>query len=71
MLISQVQRSGGTLLSQLFDGHPEVHAHPHELYIGKPKKWDWPPLDLARARDAGSRRCYEPLARRVGREAAT
>jgi hypothetical protein len=26
-LISQVQRSGGTLLSQLFDGHPELHAH--------------------------------------------
>ena len=24
VLISQVQRSGGTLLSQLFDGHPEV-----------------------------------------------
>ena len=23
VLISQVQRSGGTLLSQLFDGHPE------------------------------------------------
>ena len=23
VLISQIQRSGGTLLSQLFDGHPE------------------------------------------------
>ena len=30
-LISQIQRSGGSLLSQLFDGHPEIHAHPHEL----------------------------------------
>ncbi len=48
VLISQIQRSGGTLLSQLFDGHPEVHAHPHEICIGKPAKWDWPPLDLAR-----------------------
>ena len=48
VLISQIQRSGGTLLSQLLDGHPEVHAHPGELCIGKPKKWDWPPLDLAR-----------------------
>jgi hypothetical protein len=47
VLISQVQRSGGTLLSQLFDGHPECHAHPHEICIGKPMKWDWPPLDLA------------------------
>jgi hypothetical protein len=48
VLISQIQRSGGTLLSQLFDGHPECHAHPGELHIGKPRKWDWPPLDLAR-----------------------
>jgi Sulfotransferase family len=48
VLISQIQRSGGTLLSQLLDGHPEAHAHPGELCIGKPKKWDWPPLDLER-----------------------
>ena len=34
VLVSQIQRSGGTLLSQLFDGHPECHAHPHELKIG-------------------------------------
>jgi hypothetical protein len=47
VLISQIQRSGGTLLSQLFDGHPECHAHPHEICIGKPMKWDWPPLDLS------------------------
>ena len=45
-LISQVQRSGGTLLSQLFDGHPEIHAHPHELKIGYPTKYRWPKLDL-------------------------
>jgi Sulfotransferase family len=44
VLISQVQRSGGTLLSQLFDGHPEVHAHPGELHIG-PGKAHWPSLD--------------------------
>jgi hypothetical protein len=46
VLISQVQRSGGSLLSQLFDGHPEVHAHPHELKIGNPKKYIWPEIDL-------------------------
>ena len=46
-LISQVQRSGGTLLSQLFDGHPELHAHPHELKIGYPTKYTWPKLDLS------------------------
>jgi hypothetical protein len=46
VLISQVQRSGGTLLSQLFDGHPELHAHPHELKIGYPTKYTWPKIDL-------------------------
>ena len=45
-LVSQVQRSGGSLLSQLFDGHPELHAHPHELKIGYPKKYMWPKIDL-------------------------
>jgi hypothetical protein len=44
-LISQIQRSGGSLLSQLFDGHPQVHAHPHELKIGFPKKDIWPEFD--------------------------
>jgi hypothetical protein len=46
VLVSQIQRSGGTLLSQLFDGHPQCHAHPHELTIGFPKSQHWPPLDL-------------------------
>ena len=45
-LISQIQRSGGSLLSQLFDGHPEIHAHPDELKIGYPKKYIWPKIDL-------------------------
>jgi hypothetical protein len=48
VLVSQIQRAGGTLLSQLFDGHPECHAHPHELKIGYPREHNWPPLDLAR-----------------------
>jgi hypothetical protein len=46
VLISQIQRSGGSLLSQLFDGHPEVHPHPHELMIGYKKKYVWPRIDL-------------------------
>ncbi len=45
-LISQIQRSGGSLLSQLFDGHPQLHTHPHELKIGFPKKHIWPNLDM-------------------------
>ena len=35
VLISQIARSGGTLLSQLFDMHPECHVHPHELKLEK------------------------------------
>jgi hypothetical protein len=46
VLISEIQRSGGSLLSQLFDGHPELHAHPHELKFGFPRKFNWPPIDL-------------------------
>ena len=31
VLIPQIQRSGGSLLSQLFDGHPEVWSYPLEF----------------------------------------
>ncbi len=41
ILISQIQRSGGTLLNQLFDNHFEMFVYPCELMIGKPK-WLWP-----------------------------
>jgi len=40
ILISQIQRSGGSLMSQLFDGHDEIYAHPLELKLNDPK-WDW------------------------------
>ncbi len=30
-LISQLPRSGGTLLMRLFDGHPQCHVFPHEF----------------------------------------
>jgi len=45
-LISQIQRSGGSLLSQLFDGHPQLYAHPYEMKIGFPKKDNWPQFDM-------------------------
>ena len=48
-LICQAQRSGGTLLARLFDGHPRCHAHPHELLIGYPKPHMWPDLGLDEA----------------------
>ncbi len=41
VLVSQIERSGGTLLSQLFDDHPAIAAHPHELKIGYPATEDW------------------------------
>jgi hypothetical protein len=45
VLISQVQRSGGTLLSQLFDAHPQLAAYPHELKQPFSTPDHWPPLD--------------------------
>ena len=57
VLVSQLQRSGGTLLNSLLDGHPQLHSHPHELMVGRPKH-DWPALDL----DAGADAWYERLA---------
>jgi hypothetical protein len=44
VLISQIQRSGGTLLSQLFDCHPQCHAHPYELDFGYPGPKIWPAI---------------------------
>jgi hypothetical protein len=49
LLISQISRSGGTWVSQLFDHHPQVWAYPFELTIGYPRKWNWP--DLSGVRD--------------------
>src|SRR5262245_3404433 len=46
IMISQVERSGGSLMAQLFDGHPQILAHPHELKFGFPDKRTWPPTDL-------------------------
>jgi sulfotransferase family protein len=48
VLVSQVQRSGGTLLSRLFDAHPECHAHPYELHLGQTNRGWWPKLPLDR-----------------------
>ncbi len=56
-LISQGTCSGGMLLNQLFDGHPEIHCYPHELLIGDPSKNQWPQID---AKD-DPRRLFEIL----------
>lgn len=47
VLISQIQRSGGSFLCDLFDGHPQIHARPHELMLGCAKKSIWPQIDLS------------------------
>ena len=39
ILITQPHRSGGTLLGQLFDSHPQIYAHPAELQVWKPKQY--------------------------------
>jgi hypothetical protein len=44
LLCSQAQRSGGTLLIRLFDGHPSCFTHPNELRWGKPLAWPEPDL---------------------------
>jgi hypothetical protein len=67
VLISQIQRSGGTLLSQLFDAHPQCYVHPLELYIGYPQKWIWPNLDLNGSPDTWFENLYESRTTRLFR----
>lgn len=45
IMVSQIQRSGGTLMSQLLDGHPELRVFPGELHLAKPKD-SWPRLRM-------------------------
>ena len=65
VLISQIQRSGGTLLNSLLDGHHELHVHPYELQIGHPTKADWPHLDLVAGADAWLELISEPVLERL------
>lgn len=68
LLVSQIQRSGGTLLSQLFDSHPECHAHPYELYVGYPDKYTWPSIDLAAGSDTWFQMLFERPVLKASRE---
>lgn len=67
VLISQIQRSGGTLLSQLFDGHPQLHAHPYELRIGNVKRGAWPRLNIQNSPEDWFRELYEPISAKLFR----
>lgn len=44
ILISQVQRSGGTLLSDLLDSHPAIASHPNEFTFADQTHESWPAL---------------------------
>ena len=68
VLISQIERSGGTLLNSLFDGHPQCLTHSYELHIGHPQKWDWPDLDLAADPEDWFKILFEPVNIRLFRE---
>jgi Sulfotransferase family len=63
-LISQIQRAGGTLVSQFLDGHPELHSHPSELHIGRPTKYEWPDLDLTASHEEIFENLFERHLRR-------
>lgn len=60
VLIGHKGRSGGTLLNQLLDGHPDVHSHPHELEFARRSGEPWPVFDL----DEDPCRWFEQLAER-------
>ena len=47
-IISQLQRCGGTLLVQLFDGHSECFVHPGEITIGHKRKQNFPKVSKDR-----------------------
>jgi hypothetical protein len=68
VLISQIQRSGGTLMNTLLDGHPQLFSHPYELHIGYPTKHDWPTLDVEASVDAWFEMLAEPRLMRLFRE---
>jgi FkbM family methyltransferase len=63
VLISQMQRSGGTLLNQLFDGHPQLHVYPPEMKLGGGR--EWPVLDMTAGPEAWWRALQDPETRRA------
>jgi hypothetical protein len=60
VLIGQLQRSGGTLLNQLFDGHPQLHVYPPEFKIGGGQVW--PAIDMAAGPDVWWQALHESQA---------
>jgi hypothetical protein len=67
-LIAEIRGSGGTLLSQLFDGHSELHVHPHELMIGYPEEHIWPRIDLSDSQAKWFEILFEDIVSEYNRE---
>lgn len=68
VLISQAQRSGGSLLNQLFDGHPALAVYPMELRFGFVDQEKWPTVDSAWNAERNFRALFDlKLARQVRR----
>jgi hypothetical protein len=44
ILVGQQQRCGGSLITKMFDSHPNLHVHPSENYFGRPYKYHWPTI---------------------------
>ena len=55
LIAPRLARSGGSLLLQLLDSHPQLHVRPHELRFGAGDTW--PALGM----DAGTKRLFEQL----------
>ena len=67
-LISEIEGSRGSLLSQLFDGHPELHVHPHELMIGYPEEHIWPRIYLSDSPERWFEVLFEDIVGEYNRE---
>jgi hypothetical protein len=46
VLISEIGRSGGTLLGRLLTSHPQCHTYPQRLEFGLPNTSGWPAISL-------------------------
>ena len=60
LLISQPPRSGGSLLSQLLDGHRQLLVYPWEMTIGYPAKKTWANLDEDDSPDRIFAKLFDP-----------
>jgi hypothetical protein len=58
-MVSQIQRSGGSMFAQLFDNHPQFCAHPFEIHMGYPEKWDWIDFSLKESFENWFEKLYE------------